>query len=78
MTPGQKKPLIASPEVAALKKIEAEASNPAFEQDAEYMAQWVRRLQLQRFHGKLVINFQNGIVAHLNEERSHIPPHRQK
>ncbi len=61
-----------------MQQIDSTATNLAFERDSDEILKWVRRLQLGRFHGKFIINFQNGVVGDYNKQESILPVHRQK
>lgn len=64
-----------SPEVAAMEKIEREAGNKRFSEDANWIQQVVAQAQLKRFTGSFTLNFHQGVVNNYNHSETVKPPH---
>lgn len=62
-----------SPEAAALQKIEG----GAFIRDAAWISTLLDQVQTQRFHGKLTLIVEKGLVVRAIKEQSLMPPNRE-
>ena len=55
-----------------MEKIE----NAAFLRDAAWVSHLLDQVQAGRFHGKLTLHCEKGLVVRVTKEQSLMPPHR--